>query len=210
MVKHGTANAYNRHGCRCAECLAAVREYNRAWRERNRDKHNARSKAWRENNIDKANASAAASRAKNKDAARERGRKWHEANKEKANARSKQWHHDNKERVRAYQHEYRTTRDKEAARIRNVRYNNDRRSRLREAFVESVDPQAVYARDNWICHICSQQVDSTLRHPNLMRASLDHVVPISKGGKHSYENCACSHVLCNSTKGNKVHTESRG
>ena len=31
-INHGTATAYNRHGCRCAECVEARREYMREYR----------------------------------------------------------------------------------------------------------------------------------------------------------------------------------
>jgi 5-methylcytosine-specific restriction endonuclease McrA len=37
-----------------------------------------------------------------------------------------------------------------------------------------------------------------------MMASPDHIIPISLGGKHSYENLQCSHLKCNLAKGNRV------
>lgn len=33
-VAHGTANAYNNHGCRCQDCRNANAAYHRAWRKR--------------------------------------------------------------------------------------------------------------------------------------------------------------------------------
>ena len=30
--------------------------------------------------------------------------------------------------------------------------------------------------------------------------SIDHIVPLSKGGEHSYANCALAHTGCNSAK----------
>jgi 5-methylcytosine-specific restriction endonuclease McrA len=46
-------------------------------------------------------------------------------------------------------------------------------------------------------------VDPRLRHPDPMRVSLDHVIPISKGGSHTYANTQCAHLLCNIQKNNR-------
>lgn len=40
-----------------------------------------------------------------------------------------------------------------------------------------------------------------------MSASLDHVVPMSKGGGHTYANTQCSHLKCNVDKKNGGHGE---
>jgi hypothetical protein len=40
-----------------------------------------------------------------------------------------------------------------------------------------------------------------LRHPDRMSVSLDHVVPLSRGGSHSWENVRCAHLSCNVAKG---------
>jgi 5-methylcytosine-specific restriction endonuclease McrA len=33
-----------------------------------------------------------------------------------------------------------------------------------------------------------------------MRASLDHITPIARGGGHTRDNVQCSHWLCNARK----------
>lgn len=66
---------------------------------------------------------------------------------------------------------------------------------------DAINPRAVYARDAWVCGICGEDVNPAFRYPNPMRASLDHVVPLSKGGPHTYENVQCAHLSCNSSKG---------
>ena len=69
------------------------------------------------------------------------------------------------------------------------------------ANVEIVTPRKVYERDKWTCHICGGKVRRKARwkrDPEM--ASLDHLVPLSLGGKHSYANVACSHLRCNLTK----------
>lgn len=52
-------------------------------------------------------------------------------------------------------------------------------------------------RDNWICNICGIFVDKSLKYPNPMSASLDHIIPLSKGGTHDENNVHISHLKCN-------------
>jgi hypothetical protein len=59
---------------------------------------------------------------------------------------------------------------------------------------EPVNRLRVFERDGWICGLCSEPVARE-------DASLDHVVPMSRGGAHSYANTQCSHLLCNIRKG---------
>jgi 5-methylcytosine-specific restriction endonuclease McrA len=59
---------------------------------------------------------------------------------------------------------------------------------------EPVNRLRVFERDRWICGLCGEPVDRE-------DASLDHVVPMSRGGAHSYANTQCSHLLCNIRKG---------
>lgn len=71
--------------------------------------------------------------------------------------------------------------------------------RARKAGVESeyVDPLVVFERDNWTCHDCGGSIDPELKGRQSRMASLDHIVPMSKGGPHTYENCAAAHYGCN-------------
>lgn len=66
-------------------------------------------------------------------------------------------------------------------------------------------PASVYERDGWQCGICHQPIDRTLHHPDRMSVSLDHVVPLSRGGSHTPDNCQAAHWWCNVLKGNAVH-----
>lgn len=82
-----------------------------------------------------------------------------------------------------------------------------RRAILLEASVEIVEPGRVFERDKWTCHICKGKVRrSARRKRDPEMASLDHLVPLSLGGEHSYANVACSHLRCNLKK----HTRAVG
>jgi 5-methylcytosine-specific restriction endonuclease McrA len=69
------------------------------------------------------------------------------------------------------------------------------------AWVEDVPRLEVFERDGWICQLCTEPVDRDLVIPDLLAASLDHVIPLARGGEHSRANAQLAHFLCNSTKG---------
>lgn len=71
---------------------------------------------------------------------------------------------------------------------------------------EEVNAHTVYERDNWVCGICHEPVDETLKWPDRMCASLDHIHPMSKGGGHTYANSQLAHHRCNTLKSNHVAT----
>lgn len=53
----------------------------------------------------------------------------------------------------------------------------------------------VFLRDRYICQYCGDDVSRK-------NATLDHVLPISHGGKTIFENTVCACADCNSNKGN--------
>lgn len=55
--------------------------------------------------------------------------------------------------------------------------------------------QNVFLRDQYRCQYCGVEV-------NKKTATLDHILPISHGGKTQWENTCCSCSVCNSRKGN--------
>lgn len=69
-----------------------------------------------------------------------------------------------------------------------------RRALVIGAFVESVDALAVFERDNGVCGICHRRVDPKSKW------HVDHVIPLSKGGMHSYANVQLAHARCNLSK----------
>jgi 5-methylcytosine-specific restriction endonuclease McrA len=57
----------------------------------------------------------------------------------------------------------------------------------------------VYLRDNGTCQYCGEGVDRK-------ESTLDHVHPISKGGKTTWENTVTACGPCNADKADKTHT----
>lgn len=80
-----------------------------------------------------------------------------------------------------------------------------RRAMERAAHVESVDPFKVFERDGWACRLCGTPT------PRLKRGTydddapeLDHVIPLAKGGEHTYANTQCACRKCNGLKGDEI------
>lgn len=86
----------------------------------------------------------------------------------------------------------------------NWKHVNKRRMRLREALVEAFGRIEIFERDEWVCQICMEPTDRNASWPNPLMPSLDHIVPVSRGGKHSRANAQTSHLGCNIRKGAKV------
>src|SRR5713226_7406678 len=59
----------------------------------------------------------------------------------------------------------------------------------------------IYLRDSNRCQYCGRKFSSS-------ELSLDHVVPISRGGTSSWDNVVCACLPCNVRKGNKLLSES--
>ena len=66
-----------------------------------------------------------------------------------------------------------------------------------------VSVSSLARRDGTECGICREPIDMSLRSPDLMRASVDHVVPYSLGGDHDESNLQLAHLRCNLVKHNR-------
>jgi 5-methylcytosine-specific restriction endonuclease McrA len=56
--------------------------------------------------------------------------------------------------------------------------------------------RAVFNRDGWLCQYCNEQLTSS-------NATIDHILPRSKGGMTSWKNCVTACKPCNKKKADK-------
>lgn len=83
----------------------------------------------------------------------------------------------------------------------SVTGNHRRRARHFGVEYEPVNHKRVFERDQWKCGICKRKVKPTTKHPHPRSATLDHVLPLSRGGGHTYANVQLACFECNSRKG---------
>lgn len=77
-----------------------------------------------------------------------------------------------------------------------------RKNRLAAGQAELVHPLLVFRRDGWKCHLCGKKTLASKRgSSHKLAPELDHILPLSRGGRHSYDNVACACRKCNGAKG---------
>ena len=59
-----------------------------------------------------------------------------------------------------------------------------------------------------VCALCGMPIDRTLKFPHPMSATVDHIIPIAKGGHPSDpSNLQAAHLVCNQVKSAKICIE---
>ncbi len=56
----------------------------------------------------------------------------------------------------------------------------------------------IFERDKMICQLCGQVCKGV--RPDPLSPSIDHVIPIARGGQHQRSNVQTAHLLCNMRK----------
>ena len=69
--------------------------------------------------------------------------------------------------------------------------------------------QGVLARDDYTCIYCGAEVGDAVRGKRITRRDMtvDHILPVSRGGKNTWSNTACACFACNHRKSNRLPGE---
>lgn len=78
----------------------------------------------------------------------------------------------------------------------NLRRQAVKRGAILEGRFSLVD---VARRDGWVCMLCFGLIDPEVRD-RYFQATIDHIVPITAGGAHSFANVQLAHWTCNTAK----------
>ena len=116
----------------------------------------------------------------NREAVKVNSKIYREANPEKVKTSTKAWRKANPKRCREH--------------------HQKRRALKYQTQTEPINDKLVFLRDGWICQICHKKVDKRFKYPNPMSGSLDHIMPLSRGGSHTYKNVQLTHLTCNLSK----------
>ena len=65
---------------------------------------------------------------------------------------------------------------------------------------ESYTESQIFQRDGHICQLCGNKINMKLKHPDSLSPSIDHIIPISKGGADAPVNVQAAHLGCNIVK----------
>lgn len=78
----------------------------------------------------------------------------------------------------------------------------DRTGEFRTAFEKN---RKIILMTQQICGICGQPVDKTYKFPHPLSPTVDHIIPVDKGGHPSdLANLQLAHRWCNRQKSNKL------
>lgn len=101
---------------------------------------------------------------------------------------------------------------KETRRLRRQRERGEWATRRRRARLLSVDREPytlaqIAERDGFRCGICGRKVDMALKFPHPRSPSVDHIIPLSKGGDDTKANVRLAHWGENLMRGNRADWE---
>lgn len=154
----------------------------------NRDQETARRRAYYRTNRETIRAAWAASRTDEARAvAAERTRQWAVANPERRAELRRKWAESNAEKVAVIRHR--------------------RRARIKGVPADDVTVTDLMIDQDFLCYLCNGSIDPDCRHPDLMSPSIDHIVPLARGGTSLRENVAAAHLRCNLLKGDRLLAE---
>lgn len=95
-------------------------------------------------------------------------------------------------------------------RLQERRKEHRRRNRTKE-FDETITLEKLYKRDNGVCYLCNKECDWTdfqkVNGAFVVGGSyptVEHIVPLCKGGLHKWDNVKLACHACNSRKGTKL------
>lgn len=78
---------------------------------------------------------------------------------------------------------------------------------LRRSVYQKIDRQTVLKRDGYKCAVCGIKLNRKAIPLSPNNPTVDHIVPLSKGGTHTYDNLRACCLNCNSKKGDRLEIE---
>jgi len=172
------------------------REYRRQYYASHREKSLEANRLYRAANPEKRREADRRYKATHQEQCLKSGRKYDTTHREKRNEYRRKWRAANRDKFRKSSRKWRRSAKPEKGRARNQRY----RFRKCHLKVETFTDLEIFERDGWLCGICGQKINRRLKWPHPRSKSLDHIVPLLRGGGHARENVQAAHLRCNMSK----------
>ena len=147
------------------------------------------------------------SRINNKKYIKEYKKSWYSKNREKILKRRKEYYKKNHVQIKKYQFEYnKINKDKVAKRIKEWHKNNP------HVGIASSHKRRILSKSNGINDLTSSQIKEIRKKPcfacgNTKDITIDHIIPLIRGGQNTYSNCMPLCRSCNSSKQSKTFNE---
>jgi len=125
-------------------------------------------------------------------------RNWYTNNAEKSKEYSRLWRKNNPDKVKQYHTDY-SNKNKEKESLRFREKSSRRRLQIKNNGVYKISPKDLKRLVTQPCFHCSKTENQTL----------DHIIPISRGGTHSVGNLQTLCLQCNLSKATKTMMEWR-
>jgi len=170
------------------------------WKIKNKEKLIAYNKKYKQDNQSETTLYNKKYYIDNLESEKARCKLYGETHKQEIYINSKKWYKANPEKKSLY---FKRSYLKNPQKFINVARRNTAR-RKGAKIVEKFKIIEIFERDKWICQICKLPVDKTLKFPNSFSPSLDHIIPLIKGGNHTKANTQLAHLSCNIRKGAKL------
>lgn len=171
-----------------------VRQAKRAWREANRDKIREQQRAGYAANPEKYRAKSRANNAKDPQRHRDDAKRYNALHAEERKAYYRRYAAENPEKRAATIKACRTAKPEKYRALRKA-YFHRRRARLLASCSPGVSPadwQVLVRRFGGCCAYCGGS-----------GCEVDHIVPVSKGGRDEIQNVLPACRRCNASKGNR-------
>ena len=148
---------------------------------------------------------------------RAKRRRYYWAHREKSNAAFRAWRRQNPELASQIDKTYRAAnlaKCRETDRLYAGRFpemirakSRRRRAVKRRVARERYSELEIFERDGWVCRLCNRPVDRSLTDRRSPQApTIDHIVPLARGGADIRDNVQLAHQRCNSAKGARLWT----
>lgn len=160
--------------------------------------YKAKSILWKKQNPERSKLVGQIYREKNRDKFAERSRAWYSENKQRAHERRVRFYRENKKRAVEYTRQWRKDNPQMA------RANDKRHVHRRRLWKEASGHFKITSRE-----IADLYSSPCVYCGSLTNIEMDHVVPLSRGGRHSIGNLVPACQSCNRSKSGYLITEWR-